>query len=69
MTTVKKLSLAKGKKMAYKLIDQLKQEQDENIPIPEETKKLVRERINHAKQHPEDTVDWKTAKKRIKVLK
>lgn len=65
----KNFLFTKGKKLAYKLIDLLKQEQEENTPIQEDVKKLVRERINHAKQHREEMLDWETAKKRTKVVK
>jgi hypothetical protein len=42
-------------------------DQEEHIPIPEEHKKLVRRRIKHYKQHPEELVDWETAKKKFKL--
>ncbi len=54
-------------KEKQQLIDLLKQEQEENIPIPEEHKKLVRQRIKHYKKHPEELVDWETAKKKLKL--
>jgi hypothetical protein len=49
------------------LIALLKQEQEEHIPIPEQHKKLVRRRIKHYKKHPEELVDWATAKKKLKL--
>ena len=54
-------------KEKQQLISMLKQEQEENIPIPEAHKKLVRRRIKHYKQHPEELVDWETAKKRVRL--
>jgi hypothetical protein len=49
------------------LIGLLKQEQEETMPIPEEHKKLVRQRVKHYTKHPEELVDWDTAKKRFKL--
>lgn len=54
-------------KEKQQLIGLLKQEQEENIPIPEEHKKLVRQRIKHYREHPEELIDWETAKKRYKL--
>jgi hypothetical protein len=48
------------------LLSLLKQELEENIPIPEKHKKLVRRRVRHYKQHPEELVSWETAKKKFK---
>ena len=49
------------------LIGLLKQEQEENMPIPEEHKKIVRQRIKYYHEHPEEMIDWETAKKRLKL--
>jgi Putative addiction module component len=54
-------------KEKQELIMLRRQEQEKNIPILEEHKKLVRQRIKHYKQHPEKLVDWETAKKRLKL--
>ena len=54
-------------KEKQQLIGLLKQEQEETIPIPEEHKKLVRQRIKYYNQHPEELLDWDTAKKRLKL--
>lgn len=54
-------------KEKQELIALLKQDQEEHIPIPEEHKKLVRQRIKHYKQHPEKLVDWETAKRKLKL--
>ena len=32
-----------------------------------EYKRLVRRRIKHYKQHPEELVDWATTKKKLKL--
>jgi hypothetical protein len=37
------------------------------MPIPEEHKKLVRQRIKKYTQHPEELLDWDTAKKSLKL--
>lgn len=54
-------------KEKQQLIGLLKQEREETTPIPEEHKKLVRQRIKHYAKHPEELLDWDTAKKRFKL--
>ncbi len=54
-------------KEKQQLMGLLRQEQEDNFPIPEEHKKLVRQRIKHYNKHPEELVDWETAKKRLNV--
>lgn len=54
-------------KEKQQLLGILQQEQEATIPIPEEHKKLVLQRIEKYKQHPEELVDWETAKKKLKL--
>jgi len=54
-------------KEKQQLMGLLRQEQEDNIPVPKEHKKLVRQRIKKYMQHPEQLIDWDTAKKRFKL--
>jgi putative addiction module component len=49
------------------LLGLLQQEREETMPIPEEHKRLVRQRIKKYTQHPEELLDWDTAKKSLKL--
>lgn len=50
------------------LLNLLKQEQEENIPIPEWQKKEVRKRIREVQKNPGKAVSWEDAQKKIKQL-
>ena len=52
-------------KEKQQLFSLLQQEREDNMPIPEEHKKLVRQRIKYYNKHPEELVDWDNAKKRL----
>ena len=54
-------------KEKQQLLGLLQQEREDNMPIPEAHKKLVRQRIKKYTQHPEQLIDWDTAKKRLKL--
>lgn len=56
-------------KEKQQLLSLLQQEREDNIHIPEEHKKLVRQRIKHYSQHPKELIDWNTAKKTLKLDK
>ena len=49
------------------LVGLLQQERENSMPIPEEHKKNVRQRIKKNTQHPEQLLDWDTTKKRLKL--
>jgi hypothetical protein len=40
---------------------------DESMPIPEEHKNIVYNRMKNSKKNPEQLLDWKTASKSIKA--
>jgi len=54
-------------KEKQQLLGLLQQEREDTMPIPEEHKKLVRQRIKKYTQHPEELLDWDAAKKRLKL--
>lgn len=54
-------------KEKQQLLGLLQQEREDSMPIPEEHKRLVRQRIKHYTKHPEELIDWETAKKRFKL--
>lgn len=54
-------------KEKQQLIGLLRQEQEDSILIPDDHKKLVRQRIKKYTQHPEELIDWETAKKRLTI--
>ena len=68
MTTVKKFSLTKGKKLAHKNIDLLKEQPEENISIPEWQKEEVHKRIREMQDNPGRAISWEDAQKKIKQL-
>lgn len=49
------------------LLGLLQQERENSMPISEEHKKIVRQRIKKYTQHPEQLLDWDTTKKRLKL--
>ncbi len=53
--------------MGKRKVTILKHAVEKSIPTAEQYKKLVRRRIKHYKQHPEELVDWATAKKSLKL--
>jgi hypothetical protein len=54
-------------KEKQQLLGLLHQEREDNVIIPEEHKKLVRQRIKKYTQHPEELINWDTAKKSLKL--
>jgi hypothetical protein len=54
-------------KEKQQLLGLLQQEREDSMPVPEEHKKLVRQRIKKYAQHPEQLIDWDIAKKRFKL--
>jgi hypothetical protein len=55
-------------KEKQQLLNLLRQEQEENIPIPEWQKKEVRKRIREVQKSPGKAVSWEAAQKKIKQL-
>lgn len=54
-------------KEKHQLLGLLQQEREDNMPIPEKHKKVVRQRIKKYTQHPEQLLDWDAAKKKLKL--
>lgn len=55
-------------KEKQQLLNLLRQEQEENIPIPEWQKKEVRKRIREVQKNLSKAVSWEDAQKKIKQL-
>jgi hypothetical protein len=52
-------------KEKQQLLGLLQEEQEKNMPIPEEHKKIVRQRIKKYAKNPGALLDWDTAQKMI----
>jgi hypothetical protein len=52
-------------KEKQQLLGLLQEEQEKNIPIPEEHKKIVRQRIKKYAKNPDALIDWDQAQKMI----
>lgn len=54
-------------KEKQQLLGMLQQEQENNISIPEEHKKVVRQRVKKYAKNPEALLDWGKAQKMISL--
>lgn len=59
---------SRQKKAVLTVVKTLAEEQEEHslLAIPEAHQKLVRQRIKHYSQHPEQLLDWGKAQKSVK---